>query len=1455
MKRYKIVRLINPKYYVFVFLFFFSLNIISAESQYILDLVSSTDLKSARVQDLKQLVKNRINQKKLKINEQDRQFILKNMPLFKIIDKSNNFPSDNSVFVSGNQYFFTLGLNQMHDNKHLIPKYTFSFKYKNRLDELLIKNNLGEISDLSEKEIIHQVKRLNPALNPINLQFQGQPSSTGVFLSSDKHTDTVFINYQIKQKPISSLNDLVRIKNLGEISDLSEKEIIHQVKRLNPALNPINLQFQGQPSSTGVFLSSDKHTDTVFINYQIKQKPISSLNDLVRIKNLGEISDLSEKEIIHQVKRLNPALNPINLQFQGQPSSTGVFLSSDKHTDTVFINYQIKQKPISSLNDLVRIKNLGEISDLSEKEIIHQVKRLNPALNPINLQFQGQPSSTGVFLSSDKHTDTVFINYQIKQKPISSLNDLVRIKNLGEISDLSEKEIIHQVKRLNPALNPINLQFQGQPSSTGVFLSSDKHTDTVFINYQIKQKPISSLNDLVRIKNLGEISDLSEKEIIHQVKRLNPALNPINLQFQGQPSSTGVFLSSDKHTDTVFINYQIKQKPISSLNDLVRIKNLGEISDLSEKEIIHQVKRLNPALNPINLQFQGQPSSTGVFLSSDKHTDTVFINYQIKQKPISSLNDLVRIKNLGEISDLSEKEIIHQVKRLNPALNPINLQFQGQPSSTGVFLSSDKHTDTVFINYQIKQKPISSLNDLVRIKNLGEISDLSEKEIIHQVKRLNPALNPINLQFQGQPSSTGVFLSSDKHTDTVFINYQIKQKPISSLNDLVRIKNLGEISDLSEKEIIHQVKRLNPALNPINLQFQGQPSSTGVFLSSDKHTDTVFINYQIKQKPISSLNDLVRIKNLGEISDLSEKEIIHQVKRLNPALNPINLQFQGQPSSTGVFLSSDKHTDTVFINYQIKQKPISSLNDLVRIKNLGEISDLSEKEIIHQVKRLNPALNPINLQFQGQPSSTGVFLSSDKHTDTVFINYQIKQKPISSLNDLVRIKNLGEISDLSEKEIIHQVKRLNPALNPINLQFQGQPSSTGVFLSSDKHTDTVFINYQIKQKPISSLNDLVRIKNLGEISDLSEKEIIHQVKRLNPALNPINLQFQGQPSSTGVFLSSDKHTDTVFINYQIKQKPISSLNDLVRIKNLGEISDLSEKEIIHQVKRLNPALNPINLQFQGQPSSTGVFLSSDKHTDTVFINYQIKQKPISSLNDLVRIKNLGEISDLSEKEIIHQVKRLNPALNPINLQFQGQPSSTGVFLSSDKHTDTVFINYQIKQKPISSLNDLVRIKNLGEISDLSEKEIIHQVKRLNPALNPINLQFQGQPSSTGVFLSSDKHTDTVFINYQIKQKPISSLNDLVRIKNLGEISDLSEKEIIHQVKRLNPALNPINLQFQGQPSSTGVFLSSDKHTDTVFIEYLNINKKQNQYNFFYSNLVINIILIFLFILLIFCFIF
>ncbi|WP_323847797.1 MAG: hypothetical protein Q2306_00510 [Phytoplasma sp.] len=206
MKRYKIDRLINLKYYFFcflIFLFFCTTNIVRAEQQYTLGLVPSKDLRRANINDLKQLVINSINQKIFSIDEKDKQFILKNMPLFKIIETSNNFPSENSFFVSDDQYYFKLGLNKTHDSNNSTQKYKFLFKYKNKLDNLIQKTDLGEISESSETEIIRQVKRLNPSLSQINLKVKGHPSSTGVYVASDKHTDIVPVKYKnidIEQK-------------------------------------------------------------------------------------------------------------------------------------------------------------------------------------------------------------------------------------------------------------------------------------------------------------------------------------------------------------------------------------------------------------------------------------------------------------------------------------------------------------------------------------------------------------------------------------------------------------------------------------------------------------------------------------------------------------------------------------------------------------------------------------------------------------------------------------------------------------------------------------------------------------------------------------------------------------------------------------------------------------------------------------------------------------------------------------------------------------------------------------------------------------------------------------------------------------------------------------------------------------------------------------------------------
>ncbi|MDC9032248.1 hypothetical protein, partial [Columbia Basin potato purple top phytoplasma] len=114
------------------------------------------------------------------------------------------------------------------------------------------------------------------------------------------------------------------------------------------------------------------------------------------------------------------------------------------------------------------------------------------------------------------------------------------------------------------------------------------------------------------------------------------------------------------------------------------------------------------------------------------------------------------------------------------------------------------------------------------------------------------------------------------------------------MHELIIIKDLGEIEESNEKNIIARIRRLNPQLNQIDLTVESKTSANAAFIKSKEHPGRALVNYTIKKtsssnnhpnkhtsssSKITDLNELIIIKDLGEIEESNEKNIIARIRR------------------------------------------------------------------------------------------------------------------------------------------------------------------------------------------------------------------------------------------------------------------------------------------------------------------------------------------------------------------------------------------------------------------------------------------------------------------------------------------------------------------------------------------------------------------------------------------------
>ncbi|MDV3196140.1 MAG: hypothetical protein Q8885_01245, partial [Candidatus Phytoplasma stylosanthis] len=263
-----------------------------------------------------------------------------------------------------------------------------------------------------------------------------------------------------------------------------------------------------------------------------------------------------------------------------------------------------------------------------------------------------------------------------------------------------------------------------QISSPAYFLGSEQ------VTFQIKPP----FNSVLQRKDLGLLDNNDDQTIKNIITRLNPNLNPADLQItdikpiSAKISSPAYFLGSEQ------VTFRIKPP----FNSVLQRKDLGLLDNNDDQTIKNIITRLNPNLNPADLQItdikpiSAKISSPAYFLGSEQ------VTFRIKPP----FNSVLQRKDLGLLDNNDVQTIKNIITRLNPNLNPADLQItdikptSAQISSPVYFLGSEQ------VTFQIKPP----FNSVLQRKNLGLLDNNEPQNIKNIITRLNPNLNPADLQ-------------------------------------------------------------------------------------------------------------------------------------------------------------------------------------------------------------------------------------------------------------------------------------------------------------------------------------------------------------------------------------------------------------------------------------------------------------------------------------------------------------------------------------------------------------------------------------------------------------------------------------------------------------------------------------------------------------------------------------
>ncbi|WAN63592.1 hypothetical protein RS022_07710 [Candidatus Phytoplasma rubi] len=952
MIKNKNYKLINLKYFFYFIIFMFYIcikNIVYAEKNYNFDLLSRNDLLSPKINDLKQCLINQINQKRIVVDDKEKAFILKNISLAKIIDKSSNFPSDTSFFIPGNKYYFVLEfptLVKLNDN--LLQKYKFSFIYENRFSKILKTTELGSLDELNIQTIIEQIKKINPNLNKNNIQVEKIISNKESIIFSKDFEGKVSVTYNIKKNipQTPKLKDFLKKTELGTLDVFNIQTIIEQIKKINPNLNKNNIQVEKIISNKEAIIFSKDFEGKVSVTYNIKKNipQTPKLKDVLKKTELGTLDVFNIQTIINKIKNLNPILDKNELRFDETPNLQEAIITSKDFEGKVLVTYNIKKNITQTpkLKDVLKITELGTLDDFNIQTIIEQIKKINPNLNKNNIQVEKIISNKEAIIFSKDFEGKVSVTYNIKKNipQTPKLKDVLKKTELGTLDVFNIQTIIEQIKKINPNLNKNNIQVEKIISNKEAIIFSKDFEGKVSVTYNIKQNipQTPKLKDFLKTTELGTLDDFNIQTIINKIKNLNPILDKNELRFDETPNLQEAIITSKDFEGKVLVTYNIKKNITQTpkLKDVLKITELGTLDDFNIQTIIEQIKKINPNLNKNNIQVEKIISNKEAIIFSKDFEGKVLVTYNIKKNITQTpkLKDVLKKTELGTLDVFNIQTIIEQIKKINPNLNKNNIQVEKIISNKEAIIFSKDFEGKVSVTYNIKQNipQTSKLKDFLKTTELGTLDVFNIQTIINKIKNLNPILDKNELRFDETPNLQEAIITSKDFEGKVLVTYNIKKNITQTpkLKDVLKKTELGTLDDFNIQTIINKIKNLNPILDKNELRFDEMPNLQEAIITSKDFEGKVLVTYNIKKIPsqITSqisqqtfrLKDVLKTTKLGIFDEINNQIIIAKIKNLNPILDKNDLQVDGILNPEGTIIVSKDFEGKVSVTFDIFER-------------------------------------------------------------------------------------------------------------------------------------------------------------------------------------------------------------------------------------------------------------------------------------------------------------------------------------------------------------------------------------------------------------------------------------------------------------------------------------------------------------------------------------------------------
>ncbi|WP_339034898.1 glycosyl hydrolase family 18 protein [Spiroplasma endosymbiont of Cantharis rufa] len=647
--------------------------------------------------------------------------------------------------------------------------------------------------------------------------------------------------------------------------------------------------------------------------------------------------------------------------------------------------------------------------------------------------------------------------------------------------------------------------------------------------------------------------------------------------------------------------------------------------------------------------------------------------------------------------------------------------------------------------------------------------------------------------------STIAFTAS---TSSAVVSCNLKVDNTKDIDKIIKNKDLGKISNVSESILKSALKQNNPKVDTDKLALKDVDLFNGnaTFVAKNKATDydgeaRVTFDFGNRKADSQYLWEAITNTWLGTIASNDAAEILKELKGVNPLINTDELEVKAiNPWGATIEAKSNStlYKGQSIVSYNVINGGDSSavaLYSAVKNSWLGEIQAGSneqetEKNILNQVKEKNSEIDINELEVKSVTEwGAQVVAKSDStlYRDECYISFTLKGNSegsgsVSSLYNEVKTTWLGNISDINEATIMEAVKRNNPNLDTSKLTLKNTNDYNSILIPNEegksKYKDEVWLSYSVSEntKPVEK-KELSQVitktnfeKNKSSAIHLSEGEKLTELK-IKELIDSANKGLDlNQVEISNITETGDKGITEEFTNYSatVKAKENSysykgtvdinfytvvsisqpdELNDIIKNTQLGDLNENTEVSILSALAQKNANLDLGHLEVKNitETSATINSISGSKiYKGSVEVNFKVieKEKP-SNKKDLsvdLTEPNLGEIKDANISTILEAVYAKNKNVKKDEVEVKNI-STTGATIKakakSEFYTEEsqVVINFSLEEngeKPKPS-NDALLVGYWYEWGGANQHnnpvDLLNSNELLNSAYNVIDISF------------------------------------------------------------------------------------------------------------------------------------